>query len=153
MKPHPGDLPLGGKGDGKFRLLIELENPRYGVNFKLPGIATADKDTGQLTTVFTQNPQLPASHLTVNLKPGPRAPLMTPVTCGKYETTSTFVPWRRPVPRTPIREPASTSNRDPNGSACPASAGARPFAPTMSAGTESSKAGRPQPLRLAPGSR
>jgi hypothetical protein len=149
LKPHPGDLPIGGGNqEGKFRLLIQLENPRYGINIKLPGIATADKQTGQLTTVFTQNPQLPASHVTVSLKQGPRAPLASPVTCGAFTANSDLVPWS--TPGTPDATPSADFSvaSGPNGSACPASAAARPFSPTLSAGTESSKAGASSPLVL-----
>ena len=65
-----------------FRLLIQIESPRFGINFKLPGIARVDKQTGQITATFTDNPQLPASTLHINFKSGPRAPLATPITCG-----------------------------------------------------------------------
>ena len=149
LKPHPGDLPIGGGNqEGKFRLLIQLENPRYGINFKLPGTAIADKDTGQLTTVFTDNPQLPASHLTVNLKAGPRAPLATPITCGNFQTTSNFVPWS--TPGTPNANPTASFDvgSGPGGSGCVSSPARRPFAPTVSAGTESSKAGALSPFVL-----
>jgi hypothetical protein len=158
LKPHPGDLPIGGGSqEGKFRLLIELENPRYGINIKLPGIATADKQTGQLTTVFTDNPQLPASHLTVNLKGGPYASLATPVTCDSdpstpkadsYETTSTMVPWG--TPGVPDAHPTADFNvsSGPGGSGCVSTPAQRSFSPTMSAGTESSKAGAHSPFVL-----
>jgi hypothetical protein len=98
--------------------------------------------------VFTQNPQLPASHITVNLKTGPRAPLATPVTCGNFTANSDIVPWS--TPGTPDATPSAAFNvgSGPNGSACPASAAARPFAPTMSAGTESSAAGASSPFVL-----
>ncbi len=145
LKPHAGDLPVGGGNqEGKFRLLIQLENERFGVNFKLPGIATADPQTGQLTAVFSQNPQLPASHLTVSLKPGPRAPLASPTACGKFDTSSTLVPWS--TPGTPDAHPSAGFNvaSGPNGTAC----GARPFAPTFSAGTTPSTAGQSSPLTL-----
>jgi hypothetical protein len=149
LAPHPGDLPVGGGSqEGKFRLLIQLENPGAGVNFKLPGIATADPNTGQLTATFTQNPQLPASHITVSLKEGPRAPLATPVTCGRFDSTSDLVPWS--TPETPDAHPTASFEvkSGPNGTACPASAAARPFAPTLSAGPESSKAGAHSPFVL-----
>ncbi len=149
LKPHPGDLPIGGgKQEGKFRLLIQLENPRYGINIKLPGIAVADKNTGQLTTVFTDNPQLPAKHLTVTLKGGPWASLATPVTCGSFQTTSTIVPWS--TPGTPDAHPTASFNvsSGANGTPCPANAAARPFAPSMSAGTASNQAGASSPFTL-----
>jgi hypothetical protein len=149
LAPHPGDLPVGGgTQSGKFRLLIQLENERYGVNFKLPGVATADPNTGQLTATFTENPQLPASHITVNLIEGPRAPLATPVTCGGFGSTSDIVPWSSPG--TPDAHPTASFNvgSGPNGSPCPLSAANRPFAPAMSAGTESNGAGQPSPFDL-----
>jgi uncharacterized repeat protein (TIGR01451 family) len=147
LTPHPGDLNVGGNRDGTFRLLIELNSPRYGINFKLPGTAVADKNTGQLTTVFTDNPQLPAKHLTVNLKSGPRAPLATPTTCGSFETASRFVPWGSPTIPDAV-PPNATFNvgSGPNGSPCAATPAARPFAPALSAGTTSSKAGAPSPF-------
>ncbi|HEV7483843.1 MAG TPA: hypothetical protein VGO13_12175 [Solirubrobacterales bacterium] len=149
LAPHPGDLPTGGgSSDGKFRLLIVLENAERGVNFKLPGTAIADKQTGQITTVFTDAPQLPSKHLTVSLKSGPRAPLATPVTCGRFDTAANFVPWGTPVVPDANKGAGFSVGSGPNGSACPASAAARPFAPTMSAGTQSSKAGAHSPFVL-----
>ena len=146
LKPHPGDLVNG--QDGKFRLLIQLENPRYGINFKLPGIAVANKQTGQLTTVFTDNPQLPASHLQVSLLSGPRAPLATPVTCGNFDTTTDLVPWS--TPGTSDANPTASFNvsSGPGGTPCAATPAQRPFATTMSAGTESNAAGKPSPFVL-----
>ncbi len=149
LTPHPGDLPIdGGKQQGKFRLLIQLEHERYGINIKLPGVATADPNTGQLTTVFTQNPQLPPSHITVNLKEGPRAPLATPGTCGDFGATSTIVPWS--TPGTPDAHPSASFNvgSGANGTPCPANAAARPFAPALSAGTASNRAGASSPFTL-----
>ncbi len=149
LKPHPGDLPFGGGNQaGKFRLLIQLENPKIGVNIKLPGVATADPVTGQLTATFIENPQLPASHIAVNLKEGPRAPLATPVTCGTFTTTTDLVPWS--TPGTPDAHPTANFavGSGPGGSGCPSSAAGRPFAPSLSAGTESSRAGAASPFVL-----
>ena len=144
LKPHPGDLAQG--QDGKFRLLIQLENAERGINFKLPGIAIADKQTGQLTTVFTDAPQLPSKHLTVTLKDGKRAPLATPVTCGKFDTAANFVPWGTPDIPGADRSTSFNVGSGPNGNGCAATPGARPFAPTLSAGTESNKAGAASPF-------
>ena len=144
LKPHPGDLAQG--QDGNFRLLIQLESPRYGINFKLPGVAVADKNTGQLTATFADNPQLPAKHLQVELKPGPRAPLASPVTCGNFTTTSNFVPWGTPGVPSVSKAASFSVGSGPNGSACAATPGARPFSPSLSAGTENAKAGAPSPF-------
>ena len=148
IKPHPGDLSSSGDRDGTFRLLMELNYPRYGINFKLPGTAVADKNTGQLTATFTENPQLPAKSLEVNLKSGPRAPLASPITCGSYKTDSTVVPWS--TPGTPDAHPSSMFNvgSGPNGSACANSPGARPFNPGISGGVEKAVAGANSPFLL-----
>jgi hypothetical protein len=146
IKPHPGDLSPSGDQDGTFRVLIQLEQARYGVNFKLPGIITANKSTGQLTATFAENPQLPSSLLEVDFKSGPRAPLATPTTCGSFTTTSDMVPWSSPG--TPDANPTSSFaiNAGPNGSACAPTPSARPFKPTLSAGTESAAAGQSSPF-------
>jgi hypothetical protein len=148
LKPHPGDLSPNGDQDGTFRLLLQLDDPRYGLNFKLPGVAVADKNTGQLTATFTENPQLPVKHLQVNLKSGPRAPLATPVTCGTFTTTSDLTPWS--APQTPDATPSSSFavGTGPDGSACASSPGARPFSPGLSAGTVSAAAGTASPFVL-----
>ena len=148
LKPHPGDLSPSGDQDGKFRLLLQLNSPRYGIVFKLPGTAVADKNTGQLTATFTENPQLPAKSLQVDLKSGPRAPLASPATCGSFTTESTVVPWSSP--ETPDAHPSSTFSvgSGPNGSACANSPGARPFSPGLSAGVEKATAGASSPFLL-----
>ena len=149
VKPHPGDLPVGGGNqEGKFRLLIQLENPGAGVNFKLPGVATADPQTGQLTTVFTENPQLPASHLTVNLKPGARAPLATPVTCGKFDTAAHLVPWGSPGVPDADKSASFSVGSGPGGSGCANTPAQRPFSPTMIARTNPATAGQSSPFTL-----
>jgi hypothetical protein len=148
LKPHPGDLSPNGNQDGTFRLLLQLESPRYGINFKLPGTAVANSQTGQLTATFTENPQLPVKHLQLDLKSGPRAPLATPTTCGSFQTTSDLTPWS--APQTPDATPGSsfTVGSGPNGSACASSPGARPFGPGLSAGTEGAQAGAGSPFVL-----
>jgi hypothetical protein len=143
LAPHPGDLPIGGGNqEGKFRLLIQLENAQRGVNFKLPGTAVADPQTGQITTVFTDAPQLPSKHLTVSLKSGARAPLMTPVTCGSFQSSANLVPWGTPDVPDANKTASFSVGSGPGGSACPVSPAARPFAPALvAAGTENDAAG------------
>jgi uncharacterized repeat protein (TIGR01451 family) len=140
VKPHPGDLSKG--QDGTFRILVELNSDRYGLNFKLPGTVKADKETGQLTTVFLANPQLPASQLKLNFKSGPRGPLAMPSTCGTFTTTSNMVPWGSP--ETPDASPSSnfTISQGVDGAPCSNSSAERPFNPTLGAGTQSTGAGQ-----------
>ena len=146
IKPHPGDLSPGGDQDGTFRLLIQLESARYGINVKLPGTAVADRATGQLTATFLANPQLPVSTLDIDLRSGPRAPLATPPICGDFATTSRVVPWS--TPGTPDATPSASFAVDsgPNGTACADSPAGRPFSPSLDAGTGSAGGGQPSPL-------
>jgi hypothetical protein len=146
IKPHPGDLTQG--QDGTFRVLLQLNSERYGVNFKLPGTVKADKETGQLTATFLENPQLPASQLKLNFKTGPRAPLAMPTTCGTFTTTTDIVPWS--TPGTPDATPSSsfTIGQGADGSPCANTPGQRPFHPTLDAGTQSTSAGKASPFIL-----
>ncbi len=156
VKPHPGDLDPSGDQDGRFRLLIQINNPRYGLNIKLPGIVTADKATGRLVARFTDNPQLPVRHLSLTFKSGDRAPLVNPVSCGLATTSGVFTPWSRGgtrsdgvvVPGTPDRTDSSSFDVswDGKGAGCPATL---PFAPSMTAGTASDLAGGSSPFTFA----
>ncbi len=148
LKPHAGDLPLGGGGDGTFRILIDVVSVENGINVKLPGTVTADRATGQMTATFLENPQLPVDHLELNLKPGARAPLSTPVTCGTFTTTTDMVPWS--TPGTPDATPSSSFNitAGPNGSSCVSTPQQRPFSPALVAGNESTGAGAFSPFTV-----
>ncbi|HEY4829953.1 MAG TPA: hypothetical protein VIH85_24535 [Solirubrobacteraceae bacterium] len=159
LKPHTGDLSASGDGDGHFRILIQLESERYGLNVKLPGIVTADKDTGQLTARFTNNPQLPVKSLHLTFKGGDRAPLVNPRTCtAAATTTGVFTPWSRGgtrsdgtvVPGTPDATSSSSFAIDQgaNGAPCASSPAELPFSPGFSAGVLSPEAGGSSPLVL-----
>ncbi|HET8954513.1 MAG TPA: hypothetical protein VFN18_02515 [Solirubrobacterales bacterium] len=70
-----------------------------GVHLKLPAKIEANRETGQVTTIFNGIdklgglPQVPFSSLRLNVFGGPRAPLATPPTCGTYRSTYSFTPW------------------------------------------------------------
>jgi hypothetical protein len=153
ISPHPGDLSPDGSQDGKFRLLIELDSRKHGVNVKIPGVATADKDTGRLTARFEDNPQLPAKALRLSFKSGPRAPLVNPPTCMTATTNGVFTPWSRggtrsdgvEVPGTPDATSSSSFDVswDGNGGACPATL---PFSPGVNAGLVDAQGGGSSPF-------
>jgi hypothetical protein len=153
IKPHPGDLDPSGNQDGTFRLLIQLNSERYGLNAKVPGIVTADKASGRLVARFTDNPQLPVKHLSLTFKSGDRAPLVNPTTCGAATTSGVFTPWSRGgtrtdgvvVPGTPDATDSSSFDVswDGKGAGCP---GVLPFGPAMTAGTASDQAGASSPF-------
>ena len=134
-----------------FRLFIEAEGS--GVRVKLPGTATTNAQTGQVTTTFKDNPQLPFERLELTLKDGPRATLANPQSCGTFTTTADLTPWSAggttskgvEVPGTAdanLSDPFAVS-WDGAGGACP---GSLPFNPRFAAGTESSTAGAYSPF-------
>ncbi len=126
-----------------YRLFLEVAGD--GVRVKKEGRIYANASTGQLTTKFEENPQLPFSDLELHFKGGLRAPLATPQTCGPVTTTSDLVPWSTPI--TPDANPTSVFDVDWNGEggACPS---ALPFAPSFSAGTSNPNAGQFSPLTM-----
>jgi hypothetical protein len=115
-----------------LKLYLEVDDPATGVVVKLPGSASADPTSGQLTATFTENPQLPFEELELNLYPGPRAPLTTPSTCGEYTTTTDLEPWSAPQSG-PDAAPQSrfSVTSGPGGRAC----GGLANAPAFEAGT------------------
>jgi len=147
VKPHPGDLSPAGDQDGKFRLLIQVDSSKYGINFKLPGIVTADRVTGRLKARVENNPQAPIKHVRLAFKPGSRAALVNPVACGAAKTSSVMTSWSRggtrsdgvTVPGVPDATPSSSYDVswDGAGGSCPSSL---PFSPAVSAGVSDTQA-------------
>jgi hypothetical protein len=82
------DDPQSGK---MFRLFLVAEGS--GVRVKLEGGVKADPVTGQLTTVFENNPQVPFSQLRVRMFGGQDAALATPPTCGAKTVDVRMTSW------------------------------------------------------------
>jgi uncharacterized repeat protein (TIGR01451 family) len=159
VKSHPGDLSAAGDQDGMFRVLIQLENEKDGITVKLPGIVTADKETGRLTARFTDNPQIPAKSLRLTFDGGSRAALVNPQTCTTDATTAgTFVPWSRGGTRSdgvavlgtlPVTASSTFAiDKGANGGVCASAVRDLPFAPTFSAGVIDPQAGGSSPFVL-----
>ncbi len=124
-----------------------------GVVIKLPGEVRLDPTTGQLTTVFGEDPattrstgtpqflpQVPFSRLKLDFFSGSRAALVTPRTCGTYSATSSLTPWSAPDSGPPAT-PSSSFTIDER-------CGEERFAPTFLAGTENNQAGEFSPLTV-----
>jgi hypothetical protein len=125
-------------------LYIVAKNPETGVSIKLAGKVTPDPVTGQLTTTFENNPQLPFDHFNFHFREGQQAPLITPSVCGTYTTTAQLTPWSEPL--TSLTETSSFQiTKGFDGGACP-SVGTPPFAPALAAGTVNNNAGAFSPL-------
>ncbi len=125
-----------------YTIYVDLQG--YGLEVKLKGTVAPDPQTGQITTVFDDNPELPFDHFILHFKGGPRAPLVTPSTCGRQTITTEMTPYSDP--QNPVTPPSSfTTTYDGNGAPCPAT---RPFQPTVSAGTENPLAGQTSPFHI-----
>jgi hypothetical protein len=109
-----------------------------GVNLKLVGNVSLDLRTGQLTTTFTNTPQLPFTDLKLAFSGGAQAALATPATCGTYSTASDFTPWSTPYEADRFSTDSFNITSGPNGAPC---ASQLPFAPSMTAGATTDQAG------------
>jgi len=132
-----------------YQLYLELggtgEFADDGIQIKVAGKTEANPATGQLTTKFLENPQLPFSDLKINLNGGPRAPIDNPYACGSALTTIDFTPWSAPG-TTPAPEsllmagtPDATPSSFFNVEGCSASPGLNPG---FVAGTVTPQAGQ-----------
>ncbi len=129
-----GCTPTDAQNGNMIRLFLQVQGS--GVIVKLEGHGSIDQSTGQLTTSFRENPQLPFDDLKLTLKGGPRAPLANPTSCGQAETTSDLRPWSSPF--TPDATPSSSFEVTGCGSA--------QFSPGFSAGTTNNHAGAFSPF-------
>lgn len=130
-------------------LYIVAKIPSRGIIVKVAGEVHADPLTGQLTTTFDENPQVPFSVFRLNFRQGATSPLVSPPTCGTYTAEADLTPWSTPL------EPSHLTAGFPvetgvNGGPCP-SGGTPPFHPGLLAGSTNNAAGQYTPfyIRLA----
>jgi len=122
-----------------YRIFAAAESERYGISARLIGNVSADPRTGQLTTTFANNPQVPLGSLRLIFDGGVRAPLTSPATCGPHRATTVMTPWSGNPPAFPGASFKFTTA--PSGGACPNALAERPFVPRFGAATESVQAG------------
>lgn len=128
--PESGDM---------FRLFLVGRNPDRDLLVKLEGSVFADAETGRLSSVFDDNPQVPVSKIHLAFKGGPRGVLAMPQACGTYTTTARLTPWSANGGGLPVDLTSSYEvSADGNGAPCPA---AWPFAPGFTAGTTPASGG------------
>lgn len=122
--PEPGHL---------FRFWL-ISND-LGTNLKVPGEVETDRQTGRLTVVFPEAPQLPAETILIELNDGSRAPLRTPPSCGTFGASYELRPWSDGVPVAGTLPITIDQGCDVGG-----------FEPNLSAGSTSPSAGRYSPF-------
>jgi hypothetical protein len=147
--PHPlkGSVYLAKPFNNPFGSLLGLylviEDEELGVIAKLAGKVQADPRTGQLTTSFAENPELPLENVKLNLFGGARASLTSPLACGTHTTSSTLTPWS-----TPEGADAHPSDFFQTTGSCSASEASAPIGYSFSAGTTDPLAGAFSPFVL-----
>jgi hypothetical protein len=139
---QPHDNPF----DSLVALYVVAKSPETGVMIRLAGRVVPDPVTGQLTTVFENNPPLAFSHFNFHFREGQQAPLISPSMCGTYTTQAELSPWSEPTAA--LTDTSSFSiTRGYDGGACP-SGGVPPFTPGIEAGLLNNNAGAFSPLYL-----
>jgi len=138
--------PFDNPFDSLLAIYLTVEDPKTGIFAKLAGKVEPDPLTGQLTTRFEENPELPLEDAKVHLFTGPKAPLQTPPSCSSATTTTELIPWS--APQTPTAAPSDSfaPTAAPGGGPCPTSADQAPNKPAFVAGTLEPKAGAFSPL-------
>jgi uncharacterized repeat protein (TIGR01451 family) len=144
--------PYGNPFGSLLAIYLAIEDKESGIIVKLAGKVESDPATGQLTTTFIENPELPVEDIDLEFFEGPQASLKTPLACGTHSTTSDLTPWSTPEgadagPADSFETTVAAAGSGP----CPTSEAAAPNAPAFSAGTAAPEAGSYSPflLRLA----
>ena len=114
--PLEGELVLGEpkstdpQSGEMFRLFIVVRDSHRGLVAKIYGTSKADGvvgegGTGQLTTTFEANPEVPFDDLTLDIKGGDKGLLALPQSCGTPAWTSSFTPWSAVGAPVPVASP------------------------------------------------
>jgi hypothetical protein len=140
--PLVGSIYLAQQNSNPFNstFAIYVATEADGVLIKLAARIDANPSTGQLTTTFDNNPQLPFSDFKLNFYSGPRAALMTGESCGTGTVTSDI---------TPFSAPTSGPDAKPTTSITINSGCASGFAPSFSAGVTNAQAGAYSPFDVS----
>jgi hypothetical protein len=120
-----------------YRIFTTAEGA--GVRIKLEGQIKVDPASGQLTTTFTDNPQLPFTSFSLRFKGGDRAPLVLPQSCGEHRAVAQLAGWSNPG------SPVETWSSFRVDQGC---GNAAAFTPGFEAGTTNPVAGQYSPFNL-----
>jgi hypothetical protein len=125
---------------------LVIEDEKTGIVAKLAGKGELDPTTGQLTTRFRENPELPIEDIRAHLFGGPRGAFITPPTCSPATTETELTPWSAPQGKDAFPADSFQGAATPVGGPCPATEAQMPNAPKLSAGTLGPSAGKYSPL-------
>ena len=131
----------------QFRVFLAAESPARGLSVRLVANVIANRQTGQLTAVVDEAPQVPFDLVQVKFDGGPRATLTSPPTCGPNRTSHAMTAWSG-TPDGGPQDGGFTLSSAPGGGPCAGSMGERPFDPRFAAGPDSNRAGAFTPFRV-----
>ena len=135
--------PADSQSGRMIRLLLQVvEEGESPLVVKLEGRGEINQQTGQITTTFTNNPQLPFNELNLGLRGGPRATLSNPRTCAAVASSLDLTPWSSPFTPDSQLSDGFEVNRGCFG---------RQFAPSLTAGMTNVQAGAYGPFVLSLG--
>jgi len=136
-----GKIYLGGPEGGgpitstqPITMYVDAESARYGISVRLRAEVFPNEATGQLTTIFPENPEQPFTRAIFHFKQGALAPVANPLACGTVSAATNFVPYSGQANKTPASNPF-TFDLNGAGGAC---ASPLPFAPTQKTSNQSS---------------
>jgi hypothetical protein len=131
-----GNIYLGTPPDGgaitgpPYIIYLDAESARFGVSVRVKGETFPNETTGQVTTVFQENPEQPFTTAALNFKGGALAPIANPLTCDAGAAEGSFLPYTEIGAKTIATPFASTG--------CPATI---PFALTQATANQTGNAG------------
>ena len=147
-----GDVYVAAQKDNPFNstlgIYMVFDSKKDGITIKVAGKLVPDPVTGQLTSVFTENPEAPFSRLALHFKGGQRAPLINPPRCGTYAIHSELSPWSAVTPANPTPDEIAAEDSTyqvtsgPGGGPCPDGR----LEPQLDAGLKSAVAGAKSPF-------
>jgi len=150
LEPLKGSIyvanPFANPFGSLLAIYLAIEDEKTGVISKLAGKGVLDPQTGQITTYFEENPELPLATIKAHIIGGARGALVTPPVCGPHTTNTRMVPWSAPKGNDATPQSSFQSSAAPSGGPCPTSESQLPNVPRLSAGTESPAAGKYSPL-------
>jgi hypothetical protein len=137
-----GKLYLGGPETGPitgppFTMYVDAESARYGVSVRLRAEVVPNETTGQVTTIFPENPEQPFSNASFHFTRGALSPIANPLACGVVTAFATFSPTTLNPANHQVSNPFAF---DVNG-AGGACASPIPLAPTQKTANQTGNAG------------
>lgn len=76
-----------------YIVYLDAESARFGVSVRVKGESFPNEATGQVTTVFSENPEQPFTTATLTFKGGALAPIANPLTCATGTAEGSFLPF------------------------------------------------------------